>query len=63
MADDYAILVIERQGETPDCHIDHDSKRITYLYNGDPLELVAMAQAAAMRLVKNRQIPVLPKVD
>ncbi len=63
MVDDYAILVIEQEGATPDCHIQHDAKRITYVFNGDPLELVAMAHAAAARLIKHRQIPVLPKVD
>ncbi len=59
--DEYDVLIVEKQGVKPDCHIQHDAKRITYIYSGDPLELVAMAHAAAIRLMQRIQIPMLPK--
>ncbi len=48
--EDYNVRIFQIEDAYPDCHIEHDAKRITYIYDGNPLDLVAMAQAAGKRL-------------
>ncbi len=61
--DDYEVCIVERPEAAPNCRIQHAIKRITYTYDGNPVELATMAREAGERLVRRRMLPIIPAVD
>ena len=59
MTSDYIVRLIQLDEVDPSFHVDEDAKTITYVYSGDPCELVPMAQSAGEKIAGKWLIPVI----